>query len=106
MVKAWNFLCTIEASRIDVAILHEFHEIKCILFITGINTKNHVEENQYRAMVNLCLELKINCSELLTRDVRSHPEFITALANIATSSKEYRRVVKMWREHQSFVKKE
>ena len=73
--------------------------------LLGINTTEHVEDSQYKAVVNLCLELKINYSTLLTSDVKSHSEFMKAAAHIASSSQEYHRLLNLWRSHQSFVKK-
>ena len=50
------------------------------------------------------MQIEINCFDLLSDDVRSHPEFMKMFNSIAVSSKEYFYLFLTWKDNQTFVK--
>ena len=70
-----------------------------------MNTQEYIEENIYSSVVNLCGEMKIAASDLLTPDILSHTELMRSLSNIAPSSSNYHKCKKEWIKQSSFVKK-
>ena len=70
----------------------------------GIGVDKLVEDSQCCAITHLCLQIEINYSDLLSDDVRSHPEFMKMLTSIAVSSKEYFYLFSAWKDNQTFVK--
>lgn len=71
---------------------------------TKESLQEHISSGQVNAVTFLCQKLGISASDLLSEDIRSHPEFMRALSSLAASSIDYFSLVALWKKRQSFKK--
>ena len=83
-----------------------FQTPSAALAAQGINTENFAEGRRYRYVTYLCNQMKVDESSLLTVDVTSHTEFMRELSLVAEAFKDYYQLVTLWKQNQSFVKRE
>ena len=53
----------------------------------GYDAVEHIRDGHVSAATHLCRGLHLDPSELLTSDVKSHPEFLQALVSVAVSGR-------------------
>jgi len=67
--------------------------------------QEHIEENQEWVVSTMCTHLQISPNDLLTDDIKTHPEFMKVLTTVAVSINQYYELVSTWKGKQSFVKR-
>ena len=80
--------------------------VQLLLLSGGAALQENTEENQRRVVSMMCTHLQISPKDLLTDDIKTHPEFMKVSTTIAVSTNQYYDLVSTWKEKQPFVKRE